>query len=101
MNLRITTEKTGDEAILRLNGELNITGSPILDDEVKVNIDGITLLTLDFTDCDYVSSAGVRSILEATQLMEAKNGKLRLTNVGPQFMSVLQTIGLDEAIDLA
>lgn len=97
--MQIKSERTGEEGVLRLIGELNIIGAPVLESEVNEIIDEVMLLTLDFTECDYVSSAGIRVIIGAWKAMEAKGGKIRMTNIGPQFSAVLQNIGLDEVID--
>lgn len=101
MSLNIATDVTEKEAVIKLSGKLDVLGSPVLESELNAHMDGIDLLTLDFTDCDYVSSAGIRVIIGAWKEMEAKGGKIRMTNVGPQFTEVLKNIGLDEVIDRA
>ncbi len=57
-------------------------------------------LTLDFTGCDYVSSAGLRVLLATFKLMKAAGGTMKLSNVGENFMDVLQNTGLDAVFDI-
>ena len=57
-------------------------------------------LTLDFSACDYVSSAGIRVLLATFRQLKAAKGNMRLTNVGENFMDVLQNTGLDAVFDI-
>ena len=52
-------------------------------------------LTLDFTECDYVSSAGLRVLLATFKQMKAAKGSMSLANVGENFRDVLENTGLD------
>ena len=52
-------------------------------------------LTLDFAQCDYVSSAGLRVLLATFKQMKAAKGSMKLSNVGENFLDVLQNTGLD------
>ena len=57
-------------------------------------------LTLDFTGCDYVSSAGLRVLLATFKKMKAAKGSMTLSNVGENFMDVLSNTGLDAVFDM-
>ena len=57
-------------------------------------------LTLDFNECDYVSSAGLRVLLATFKQMKAVKGSMNLTNVGQSFKYVLQNTGLDAVFDM-
>ena len=57
-------------------------------------------LTLDFAECDYVSSAGLRVLLTTFKQMKAAKGSMVLANVGENFMEVLQNTGLDAVFDM-
>ena len=60
----------------------------------------MTLLTLDFTGCDYVSSAGIRVLLTTFKQMKAAKGRMLLRNVGENFTEVLENTGLDAVFDV-
>ena len=55
--MTLTKEKNGNELTVRLSGELNTLTAPELSDLLKSELDGVQTLTLDFNECDYVSSA--------------------------------------------
>ena len=63
--------------------------------------EGVTSLTLDLSQVDYVSSAGLRVLLATFKQMTAGNGSMKLTNVGENFRDVLENTGLDAAFGLA
>jgi anti-sigma B factor antagonist len=58
-------------------------------------------LTLDFAECDYVSSAGLRLLLATYKLMKEENGSMALANVGVNFKDVLENTGLDAVFSIA
>ena len=55
----------------------------------------VQALTLDFAECDYVSSAGLRVLLATFKQMNAVKGSMALSNVGENFRDVLKNTGLD------
>ncbi|MBR3641440.1 MAG: STAS domain-containing protein, partial [Oscillibacter sp.] len=57
-------------------------------------------LTLDFAECDYVSSAGLRVLLAAFKQLKAEGGDMSLARVGEVFLDVLQNTGLDAVFDM-
>ena len=93
--MTLTTEKNGTQLTVRLSGELNTQTAPELSGLLSKELDGVQALTLDFAECDYVSSAGLRVLLATFKQMKAAKGSMELKNIGESFMDVLQTTGLD------
>jgi anti-sigma B factor antagonist len=98
--MELTTEKNGAELTVHLSGELNTLTAPELSALLEKELGGVQNLTLDFTACDYVSSAGLRVLLGTFKQMKASGGDMRLANVGENFMDVLQNTGLDAVFDV-
>lgn len=98
--MKLTTEKKETELTIYLSGELNTLTAPELSALLDKELDGIETLILDFTECDYVSSAGLRVLLATFKQMKAAKGAMYLTNVGVNFMDVLQNTGLDAVFDM-
>ena len=90
MELKLTPQKNGEELTISLEGELNTLTAPELSALLEKELPGMRLLTLDFTGCDYVSSAGIRVLLAAFKQMKGAKGGMRLTNVGENFAEVLE-----------
>lgn len=93
--MELTTKKNGTELTVLLNGELNTATAPELNALLNTELPATETLYLDFSGCDFVSSAGLRVLLAAFKTLKAKNGQMELQNVGPDFREVLGITGLD------
>ncbi len=93
--MTLTTEKNGTALTVRLSGELNTLTAPELTALLNKELGGVNALTLDFAECDYVSSAGLRVLLATFKQMKAAKGNMSLANVGENFKDVLENTGLD------
>ena len=98
--MKLTTEKNGTALTVHLSGELNTLTAPELSALLDKELGGVQELTLNFAECDYVSSAGLRILLATFKKMKAAKGSMILTNVGENFMDVLQNTGLDAVFDM-
>ena len=98
--MELKSEKNGAELKIRLSGELNTLTAPELSNMLEAELPGIQLLVLDFTECDYVSSAGLRVLLATFKQLKAAGGKMQLANVGENFTEVLENTGLDAVFDI-
>ena len=93
--MKLTTEKNGTALTVHLSGELNTLTAPELSALLNKELGGVKALTLDFKECDYVSSAGLRVLLATFKKMKAAKGSMQLSNVGENFLDVLKNTGLD------
>ena len=93
--MKLTHEKNGTDLTVYLSGEMNTLTAPELSALLEKELDGVQKLILDFTECDYVSSAGLRVLLTTYKQMKAAGGSMELINVGPMFKEVLLNTGLD------
>lgn len=98
--MKLTTEKNGTALTVHLSGELNTLTAPELSALLDKELGGVQELTLNFAECDYVSSAGLRILLATFKKMKAAKGSMILTNVGENFMDVLTNTGLDAVFDM-
>ena len=98
--MKLTKEKNGTSLTVSLSGELNTLTAPELGSLLDGELGGIQSLTLDFSECDYVSSAGLRVLLAAFKQLKAAGGSMELIHVGENFMDVLQNTGLDSVFDI-
>lgn len=96
----LKTDKNGNELTVFLSGELNALTAPELQALLDSELDGVASLILDFTGCDYVSSAGIRVLLATYKKLKASSGSLVLTHVGEVFMEVLENTMLSAVFDI-
>ena len=100
MTLKLTTKKEGAFIIVALDGELNAQTAPQLNELLEKTVCETDNLRLDFARCDFVSSAGLRVLLNTYKSMKAKNGTMELVNIGPTFSEVLNITGLGNVMDV-
>ena len=59
----------GEKALLELSGRIDSNTAVKLEQAVKASIDGVTELTLDMKETEYIASAGLRVLLAAQKQM--------------------------------
>jgi anti-anti-sigma factor len=93
MNIHI--EKRGDVDIVRPSGRLDSSNSGAFERAVGEVFDaGSRLMVLDFSQIEYVSSAGLRATLIAGKRMRAvPGGKLVLCALAPQVREIFEISG--------
>lgn len=93
--LELITRKEGKRLEVLLKGELNTNTAPELQELFEKELDVSGELILDFEGCDFVSSAGLRVLLDAFKSMKSAHGQTKFQNIGPNFHEVLYITGLD------
>lgn len=89
----------GSKLCIALHGRLDTNTAPQLEAELGSSLAGITELELDFSDLQYVSSAGLRVLLKAQKTMN-RQGKLKLTGVLDPVMEVLEMTGFADILNI-
>ena len=87
--------KQGSILTVRPEGRLDTTSSPALEQELQVIPDDVQEIVMDFADTAYVSSAGIRVLLSASQDMKERGGRLRLIHVSENIRDVFDLVGLN------
>ena len=99
MGLQIDLDEIDELLILRLEGRLDAATSSILDRKVQTLIDeGRLKVALDFSDLDYLSSAGMRVLLSESRKLQAKKGTFLLFSLSSEIEEVLKMAGFDRVL---
>lgn len=98
--MTITKNALNGTVELKLEGRLDTVTAPDLEKTLEECKDGMTQLTLDFAGLEYVSSAGLRVILSAQKLMNAKNGSMKIVNVNGSIMEVFEITGFSDILTI-
>ena len=97
--MKITKNLNGSTLNIALEGRLDTTTAPELEQALKNDIDAATELTLDFAKLDYISSAGLRVLLSAHKTMMKKGG-MKVTNVSEIVKEVFDVTGFADILDI-
>lgn len=92
--MTISKNLEGDKLTVAVEGRLDTVTAPDLEAELKSALDGAKELVMDFTKLEYISSAGLRVLLSAFKKMDAKGGKMKVTNINEMVREVLDVTGL-------
>lgn len=101
MDLELTTRREGKELTVSLKGEVNTITAPKLKELSDAELPETDVLVLDFAECDFVSSAGLRVLVNDYKVLKKKGGQMKLINIGKNFSEVLNITGLDTVFGIA
>ncbi len=99
VSMIIKTEKTGEKMIVQVAGRLDTTTAPEFEQKVKENIDGVTELEIDFSDLEYISSAGLRVLLSAQKIMN-EQGSMSITGANDTVKEIFGITGFADILDI-
>ena len=97
--MNITGNKNGTHLTIALEGRLDTTTAPELEQALKKDLDSATALTMDFSALDYISSAGLRVLLYAHKAMNGKGG-MKVINVNEIVREVFDVTGFSDILDI-
>ena len=97
--MKINKKQEGSKLVIALEGRLDTTTAPELEKELKASLDGVTDLTLDLTNLDYISSAGLRVLLSAHKTM-MKQGQMKVTNASEIVREVFEVTGFCDILTI-
>lgn len=94
--MNIAAEFNDNICVLRPQGRVDTLTAPEVETAVTENAAKCGRLVLDMAEVDYVSSAGIRVIVRAYQVMGKDSFSLR--NVSKNVMQLLKMTGFDKVL---
>jgi len=99
--MEILVEQRGAVMVLSVSGSVDGVTSPVLAARFHEEIAaGRVTLVGDLAGVDYMSSAGLRALLETVKEARQHGGDLRLAAVGPDVLRVLDLSGFTKILKL-
>ena len=94
-------KKTLEGSVLNvvLDGRLDTTTAPELEQQIKDDIEGVKELTFDMEKLDYISSAGLRVLLSCQKIM-TKQGSMVVKNVSEEVMEIFEVTGFSDILTI-
>ena len=97
--MKIDKKQDGSALVIALEGRLDTTTAPDLEQALKGSLDGVTALKLDMAKLDYISSAGLRVLLTAHKAMQMQ-GDMKVTNVSELVREVFDVTGFSDILTI-
>lgn len=95
----IRTTMLNNEAILSLSGRLDTVTAPELENKINEIMPSISGLILDFSKLEYLSSAGLRVLLNTQKAMTGR-GTLVIKHVNDMIMDVFDMTGFSSILTI-
>lgn len=95
--LRIRSANLGGHWTLELEGELDLSNTATLDQEIRLAEASAETVTLDLRGLEFIDSSGLRTILLAQQRARL-SGRLRLRRGPRRVQSVFRLTGTEESL---
>ena len=97
--MTIQKKRKDKELTLAVEGRLETTTAPELEAVVKSELDGVSVLVLDFAKLEYISSAGLRVLLAAQKIMN-KQGEMKVTGVNEIVNEIFEITGFADILTI-
>lgn len=98
--MKIDSQRNGENLTLKLEGRLETSTAPQLQEIVETGLEGVMNLQIDLEQLEYVSSAGLRVLLAASKKMKAKQGDMVVCHVGEDIMEVFEITGFNDILNI-
>ena len=92
----------GDVATVKVTGSVNTNTAPDFEAAVEEAFSSgdVDSIVFDFSDLDYISSAGLRVIMVAFKRVMAQGGTLEIEGSSDEVMEVFEITGIADLLDL-
>jgi len=94
----INKTQENEKLIFNLEGRLDTTTAPLLQQTLIPAFDNAKEVTLDFKKLAYISSAGLRILLLGQKKAKAKNASMSLCNVSAEIMEIFDITGFSNIL---
>lgn len=96
--MKYTAKQNGNKLEVAVEGRLDTVSAPELQKALEPLVHGMDELIFDFSNLDYISSAGLRTLLWAHQNLNM-HGKTHVIHCNPVVKAVFDVTGFDDVFD--
>ncbi|HCK87463.1 MAG TPA: anti-sigma factor antagonist [Erysipelotrichaceae bacterium] len=90
--MEIVKNRSGNALTVKVSGRIDSVTSAELEDSLQGELDDVTDLTFDFSELEYISSAGLRILLFSQRRMN-KQGKMKVTGINDTVREIFEVTG--------
>ena len=97
MNIEFTRD--GDQLTAAVSGRIDTNTAPEAEDQIFAQLNGVKELILDFTNVEYISSAGLRVLLLLHKQM-SEQGDMKIRGLNETVYEVLEITGFTDILNI-
>lgn len=98
--MKITKNYNEKDLLMAVEGRIDTITSQELDKEINAEIGNFESLTLDFTDLEYISSAGLRVLIATQKKLKASDIPLVIKNINDAVREIFRMSGFDKILKI-
>ncbi len=101
MHVRVSSEQSGDAAVVRVEGELDLHTAPTLQAEIDSALEAKpTLVVIDLSGVDFMDSTGLSVVVATVAAMREHGGEVRVVTGAEKITKVFTLTGVDQQVGL-
>ena len=97
--LNINKDVNETKLVIALEGRLDTVTSPMLESELKSDLDGVEEFVIDMEKLQYISSAGLRVLLSAQKVMN-RQGSMVVKNASDDIKEIFDVTGFSDILTI-
>ena len=97
--MKVTSSKNGSACTLTVEGKIDTATAPELEEAVKSNLPKCDKMIFDFSNVDYITSAGLRVLVYAQRELMKKGG-VTVTGVNENIKNIFSITGMYKVLKI-
>ena len=97
--MKVTSSKKDSTCTLTVEGKIDTMTAPELEEAVKSNLPKCDKMSFDFSNTDYITSAGLRVLVYAQRELMKKGG-VEITGVNDSIKNVFTVTGMYKVLKI-
>ena len=97
--MKVISSKKGSTCALTVEGQIDTMTAPELEEAVKSNLPKCEKMIFDFSNTDYITSAGLRVLVYAQRELMKKGG-VEITGVNDSIKKVFTVTGMYKVLKI-
>lgn len=95
--MRFDDSNLGGAPVIGVSGRIDAAAAPLFESHCSRYLDeGHTTLVIDLSDVDYLSSAGLRSLVAVSRRLRPMNGKMMIVGVRGTVKEIFDIAGFSD-----
>ncbi len=98
--MEITKDYNGNDLTVKVEGRIDTVTSQVLDREFEEEYDKLSSLTLDCEKLEYISSAGLRILIQTEKELKGMGKTFTIININDTIKEILRMSGIDKLLNI-
>ena len=98
--MTITQNRNGASLTIAVSGRLDTMTSPELEAVIDAETENAAEVVLDFSELEYISSAGLRVLLSTQKKMTKQGGSIKVTNINETVSEIFEVTGFADILNI-